>query len=102
MLPDPKGGGVLLSSRQGRQAGFSWLFGSCRALQHSLPMLTCTPPRYPLTCPRTACNVMLSAAVLFAAGGAYYVYITFLGYSALPFLERTEVGGPVRVGTRDL
>lgn len=25
------------------------------------------------------------------AGAAYYCYISFLGYSALPFLERTEL-----------
>ncbi|EFN56073.1 hypothetical protein CHLNCDRAFT_22928 [Chlorella variabilis] len=31
------------------------------------------------------------SAVLYAVGSAFYVYITFLGYSALPFLERTEV-----------
>jgi hypothetical protein len=34
---------------------------------------------------------VLSAA-LYAVGLSYYFYITFLGYSALPFLERTEVG----------
>ncbi|PRW20867.1 unc-50-like protein [Chlorella sorokiniana] len=33
---------------------------------------------------------ILSAA-LWAVGASYYFYITFLGYSALPFLERTEV-----------
>ena len=31
---------------------------------------------------------------LYAAALAYYHYMTFLGYSALPFLERTEVRGP--------
>lgn len=31
-------------------------------------------------------------AALWALGLSYYFYITFLGYSALPFLERTEVG----------
>lgn len=30
-------------------------------------------------------------AALFATGSSVYWYITFLGYSALPFLERTEV-----------
>jgi hypothetical protein len=34
---------------------------------------------------------VLSSA-LYAVGTSYYFYITFLGYSALPFLERTEVG----------
>lgn len=34
----------------------------------------------------------LCPAALYAAGSSYYWYLTFLGYSALPFLERTEVG----------
>lgn len=29
---------------------------------------------------------------LYAGALAYYHYMNFLGYSALPFLERTEVG----------
>jgi hypothetical protein len=33
---------------------------------------------------------VLSCA-LYAAAFAYYHYLNFLGYSALPFLERTEV-----------
>lgn len=36
-------------------------------------------------------NLWCCAAVLYAAGSSYYWYLTFLGYSALPFLERTEV-----------
>lgn len=35
-------------------------------------------------------------AALWALGLSYYCYLTFLGYSALPFLERTEVGGATR------
>lgn len=53
-------------------------------------LLMCpTPPlaRHYLPNPPRACP-----AVLYAVGSAFYVYITFLGYSALPFLERTEVG----------
>jgi hypothetical protein len=37
----------------------------------------------------------LSATVscaLYAVALSYYHYLNFLGYSALPFLERTEVG----------
>lgn len=41
------------------------------------------------------------SCVLYAGGMSYYMYITFLGYSALPFLERTEVGGEGRAGRRD-
>lgn len=33
------------------------------------------------------------ATALYAGALTYYHYMTFLGYSALPFLERTEVGG---------
>ena len=33
------GGRALLTSRQGGQGGPSWLFGSCRTQQHSLPPL---------------------------------------------------------------
>jgi hypothetical protein len=38
----------------------------------------------------------LSATIscaLYAVALSYYHYLNFLGYSALPFLERTEVGG---------
>ena len=35
----------------------------------------------------------LLCAALWAVGTSYYFYITFLGYSALPFLEKTEVRG---------
>lgn len=31
------------------------------------------------------------SCVLYAAAFAHYHYLNFLGYSALPFLERTEV-----------
>ena len=31
------------------------------------------------------------SCLLYAAGLAHYHYLHFLGYSALPFLERTEV-----------
>jgi hypothetical protein len=37
----------------------------------------------------------LSATIscaLYAVALSYYHYLNFLGYSALPFLERTEVG----------
>jgi hypothetical protein len=33
------------------------------------------------------------SCALYAVGLSYYHYLNFLGYSALPFLERTEVGG---------
>ena len=33
------------------------------------------------------------SCTLYATGMSYYFYLTFLGYSALPFLERAEVGG---------
>ena len=34
----------------------------------------------------------LFSNVLYAAALSYYHYLSFLGYSALPFLEHTEVG----------
>ena len=33
----------------------------------------------------------LLSNALYAAAFSYYHYLSFLGYSALPFLERTEV-----------
>lgn len=45
-------------------------------------------------CPVLLMNTFLStvlSAALWALGLSYYCYLTFLGYSALPFLERTEV-----------
>ena len=44
--------------------------------------------------PRYLCcfSASISHAGLYALGLSYYCYLTFLGYSALPFLERTEVG----------
>jgi hypothetical protein len=33
------------------------------------------------------------SCALYAVTLSYYHYLNFLGYSALPFLERTEVGG---------
>lgn len=37
------------------------------------------------------------SCALYALGTSYYFYLTFLGYSALPFLERTEVSGALSV-----
>lgn len=45
-------------------------------------------------CPVLLMNTFLStvlSAALWGAGLSYYCYVTFLGYSALPFLERTEL-----------
>lgn len=36
------------------------------------------------------------SSLLYALGVSHYLYITFLGYSALPFLEHTEVRGADR------
>ena len=87
------GGRALLTSRQGGQGGPQlalWELphtAAQPATANRLHLAT-SPPDVPPYC--LQCRAF--AAVLFAAGGAYYVYITFLGYSALPFLERTEVG----------
>ena len=35
----------------------------------------------------------LLSNALYAVACSYYHYLSFLGYSALPFLERTEVSG---------
>jgi len=43
---------------------------------------------------RSFLSTGLSVA-LYAAALGYYHYMTFLGYSTLPFLEHTEVGGNV-------
>jgi hypothetical protein len=43
------------------------------------------------------------SSILYAAALSYYHYLNFLGYSALPFLQRTEVGKgvvPVQAGAR--
>lgn len=42
-------------------------------------------------CPTLRLALLLCPAALWALASSYYLYITFLGYSALPFLERTEV-----------
>lgn len=44
----------------------------------------------PLLLLHTRLAAVLSC-VLYATGISHYLYITFLGYSALPFLEHTEV-----------
>ena len=38
----------------------------------------------------------LLSNALYAAAFSYYHYLSFLGYSALPFLERTEVTPPLQ------
>jgi hypothetical protein len=58
-----------------------------------------SPPLSPpvlqfLASPLLLAHSFLSATVscaLYAAALSYYHYLNFLGYSALPFLERTEV-----------
>ena len=45
------------------------------------------PPHMPGDVPRTS----LLANALYGAAFAYYHYLTFLGYNALPFLDRAEL-----------
>ncbi len=63
---------------------------------HALPAVACLAAACPLgdahRLPPPQPRALLCAA-LWAVGTSYYFYITFLGYSALPFLEKTEVGG---------
>ena len=67
-------------------AGAAAAVAGCGAFCPSRWCLAPTPARL-----LTLVRAHPARAVLYAAGISYYFYITFLGYSALPFLERTEV-----------